>query len=139
ARRDARRRGRYAVAGLVAALLIVAVWSLNRRPAPVAAREPSAPAPVPAAPTPPPAPQTTPAVAPPAKLRLLTSPPSARILIDNEEVGVGGLFDWRVPAGARRLRIAAAGYVAWDTTIVFRSGETRTLGRIALRPRGMEQ
>lgn len=70
------------------------------------------------------------------KLRLLTVPPDAEILIDGRPVGVGSVFDLKLPLGPRRLQIRATGYQTFDTTIVVRVGETLSLGRIALRSRG---
>jgi len=67
------------------------------------------------------------------KLRLLTSPSSAEILVDGRRVGIGGVVDLRIPTGARRLRVQAAGYQAWDTTIIVQTGVTHTLGRVTLR------
>jgi hypothetical protein len=70
------------------------------------------------------------------KLRILTSPPSAEILVDGRRVGVGGVVDFRVPTGARRVRVQAAGYAPWDTTITVQTGATHTLGRVILRVPG---
>jgi serine/threonine protein kinase len=70
------------------------------------------------------------------KLRILTSPPSAEILVDGRRVGVGGVVDFRVPTGARRVRVQAAGYTPWDTTITVQTGATHTLGRVILRVPG---
>jgi predicted Ser/Thr protein kinase len=70
------------------------------------------------------------------KLRVLTNPPSAEILVDGRRVGVGSVVDLRVPAGARHLRVQATGYQSWDTTIVVQSGVTHTLGRVTLRVPG---
>ena len=91
-----------------------------------------------AAPPPPPTPPTAPATARPipiatGKLRMLTNPPSAEILLDGRRVGVGSVVDLRVPVGPRRLRVQATGYQAWDTTIVVQAGVTHTLGRVILR------
>ena len=69
------------------------------------------------------------------KLRVLTVPPDAEILIDGQRVGVGSVFDLKLALGPRRLEIRAAGYQTFDTTIVVRVGETLSLGRIALRTR----
>jgi hypothetical protein len=69
------------------------------------------------------------------KLRLLTVPPDAEILIDGQRVGVGSVFDLKLGLGPRRLEIRATGYQTFDTTIVVRIGETLSLGRIALRTR----
>lgn len=83
----------------------------------------------------PPAPAPSPAARPadPGKLRVMTSPPDAAILIDGRAVGVGAVFDLRVAAGARRIEIRAPGYVTLDTVVAVQSGATLTLGRIALR------
>jgi hypothetical protein len=70
------------------------------------------------------------------KLRILTNPPSAEILVDGRRVGVGGVVDFRVPTGARRVRVQAAGYAPWDTTITVQTGVTHTLGRVVLRVPG---
>jgi hypothetical protein len=67
------------------------------------------------------------------RLRLLTVPPDAEILIDGRRVGIGSLFDLKLPVGSRRLQIRATGYQTFDTTLVIGGGETRSLGRIALR------
>jgi serine/threonine protein kinase len=69
------------------------------------------------------------------KLRLLTVPADAVILIDGRRVGVGSVFDFKVPPGPRRLQIRATGYQTFDTTIVVKVGEPLSLGRIALRSR----
>jgi serine/threonine protein kinase len=69
------------------------------------------------------------------KLRLLTVPPDAEILIDGRRVGVGSVFDLKLALGSRRLQIRATGYQTFDTTIVVRVGETLSLGRVALRSR----
>jgi serine/threonine protein kinase len=70
------------------------------------------------------------------KLRLLTSPPTAEILVDGRRVGLGSIVDLRVSAGPRRLRVRAAGYESWDTTIVVRADVTHILGRVVLRVPG---
>jgi hypothetical protein len=74
---------------------------------------------------------------PPAtgKLRLLTVPPDAEILIDGRRVGVGSVFDLKLAPGPRRLQVRAPGYQAFDTTIVVTVGQTLSLGRIALHSR----
>jgi serine/threonine protein kinase len=90
---------------------------------PVPARHPASP----------PAPVAT------GKLRLLTSPPNAEILLDGRRIGIGSVVDLRVPAGLRQLRVQAAGYQVWDTTLTVEAGTTHTLGRITLRvPGGSE-
>src|SRR2546425_12169138 len=80
-------------------------------------------------------PPTPPAASPTGKLRSLTSPPDAEILIDDRRLGVGSVFDQEVAAGPRRLRVRAPGYQTFDTSIVVPRGETLRLGRIALRSR----
>ena len=70
------------------------------------------------------------------KLRLLTSPPDAEILIDGRRIGVGSVVDRVLPAGARRLRIQAAGYQTFDTLVVIPADSTVILGRITLHGRG---
>lgn len=70
------------------------------------------------------------------KLRVLTNPPSAEILLDGRRVGVGSVVDLRVPVGPRRLRVQATGYEPWDTTIVVQAGATHKLGRVTLRVPG---
>ncbi len=69
------------------------------------------------------------------RLRLLTSPSDAEILIDDRRVGVGSVFDLAVVSGARRLRVRASGYETFDTTIVILRGVTLRLGRVILRSR----
>jgi len=67
------------------------------------------------------------------KLRLLTSPPGAEILIDGRHVGVGSVFDLPLAAGPRQLEVRAPGYGTFDTTVVVEVGGTLSLGRITLR------
>ena len=69
---------------------------------------------------------------PGGKLRLLTSPPDAEILIDGRRVGVGSAFDLPLVVGERRLEVRAAGYKSFDTTLVVTAGSTVALGRITL-------
>lgn len=89
----------------------------------------------------PPAPPAAPRIVTPTavrtgKLRLLTIPPSAEILVDGRRVGVGSVVDLRVPSGSRRLRVQATGYTPWDTVIVVEPGVTHSLGRVTLRAPG---
>jgi len=77
----------------------------------------------------------TQAAAATGKLRLLTTPPDAAILIDGRQVGIGSVFDVDVAAGSRQLSIRAAGYRTLHTTIVVPEGGTLSLGRLALRSR----
>ncbi len=73
------------------------------------------------------------------KLRMLTSPADAEILIDGRRVGVGSVFDLPLAVGARRLAVQAPGYSTFDTIVVVDSGGTISLGRIALRGREPQQ
>ena len=77
----------------------------------------------------------SPTPAPTGKLRLLTVPPDAEILVDGRRVGVGSVFDLKVAPGARRLQIRAPGYVSFDSTISVVGDQTLSLGRIALTSR----
>ena len=142
--RPVRRVIGYAAA--VTLLLVAVGWFVNWSRATSTAAANSATAPrdsaPPAPPAPPPAsvpaavPVSRPAAVPTGKIRVLTIPPSAEILIDDRRVGVGSVVDLRVPSGARRLRVQAAGYAPWDTTIVIQTGVTHTLGRVTLRAPG---
>ena len=136
-------------AAAVTVLLAVGGWLLGRTiGAPSAAavsatplRDSAPPPPAPAPAAPPAAPPAVVVIARPVtvatgKLRILTSPPSAEILVDGRRVGVGSVVDLRVPSGTRRLRVQAAGYAPWDTTIVVEAGATHSLGRVTLRAPG---
>jgi hypothetical protein len=70
------------------------------------------------------------------KLRVRVYPTDAEILVDGRSLGRGVVVDSGLPAGARQLRIRAAGYVTFDTTLIIRAGETAQLGRISLRGEG---
>ncbi|HET9384898.1 MAG TPA: protein kinase [Gemmatimonadales bacterium] len=140
------RPARRTVAYAAAATLLLAVggwlvgrnlWTTSAAADPAAAPRDSVPAPLAA---PPPAPPPAAAVPPSrpvsvatGRLRVLTIPPSAEILVDGRRAGVGSVVDWRVPVGTRRLRVQAAGYEPWDTTIVVQVGVTHSLGRVTLR------
>src|SRR5437763_1494034 len=130
------RRARLAAVGAVASLALGAAWWISRAggapaPAPIPG---STAAPPPAAP--PSATAPSPRTAgPTGKLRMLTSPPDAEILIDDRRLGIGSVFDQEVAAGARPLRVRAPGCPTFDTSLVVPRGETLRLGRIALRSR----
>ena len=141
------RAARHTVAYATAATLLLAVggWWVGRNlwttsPAAVSTAAPrdslaaplAAPAPVPLVPVP----LSRPVPVAMGKLRVLTIPPSAEILVDGRRAGVGSVVDWRVPVGTRRVRVQAAGYEAWDTTIVVQAGVTYSLGRVTLRTPG---
>ena len=135
--RVARRTVGYAAAAVL--LLAALGWFVGQNlrttsAAPVQTAPPRDSVPAPLA-APPPAP-TPVAVVPMGKLRMLTIPPIAEILVDGRRVGVGSAVDLRVPAGTRRLRVQATGYEPWDTTIVVQAGVTHRLGRVSLRAPG---
>ena len=68
-------------------------------------------------------------------LRVRTEPANAEIYVDEQKVGeLGSAFDVAIPAGARRLRISAPGYVTFDTTITVAADNTTILGTKTLRP-----
>jgi predicted Ser/Thr protein kinase len=69
---------------------------------------------------------------PGGKLRLLTNPSDAEIVIDGQPVGVGSAFDLSLAVGERRLEVRAPGYKSFDTTLVVTAGGTSSLGRITL-------
>ena len=140
--KPARRR----IAGYAAAATLVlaaGAWLVSAnvgKPAAAVSAEPlrdsvalAPPAPAPASVA---APVSRPVAVTTGKLRILTNPPSAEILVDGRRVGVGGVVDFRVPTGARRVRVQAAGYAPWDTTITVQTGVTHTLGRVVLRVPG---
>lgn len=119
--------------GYAAALVVVLgmIWFATRTsasPAQPAVAPPPASLPAPVTPV-----AARPAPPATGKLRILTNPPSAAILVDGRRVGIGSVVDLRIPVGPRRVRVEAAGYQAWDTTIVIQAGITHTLGRVALR------
>ena len=67
------------------------------------------------------------------RLRLLTTPSNAEILIDGRARGTGAVLDLPLAAGSRRLQIRARGYITFDTTITVSADSTISLGRIALQ------
>ena len=86
------------------------------------------------------APETTAApVRPPAarvisgRLRILTTPPDAEILIDGQRAGVGSVIDRAVSVGKRRIQARAAGYVSYDTIVDVGAGTLVNLRRVTLR------
>ena len=134
------------IAGLAAAGLVAlgAVWVIGRpshvpapAPAPAsavgasfdsAARRPAA--------TPPSRPLVRRAAPPTGRLRLLTTPPDAEIVLDGHRVGIGSVFDLEISPGPRHLEVRARGYETFDTTVVVEPGGTLSLGRVTLRSRG---
>jgi serine/threonine-protein kinase len=131
------------VAGLTAAgvLALGAVWLLGR---PSGAPAPAVGAPFDSgsgrsASVPPSRPVVRRAAPPPpsGRLRLLTTPPNAEILIDGRPVGIGSVFDdVPISPGARHLEVRARGYETFDTTVVIEAGVTLSLKRVTLRSRG---
>jgi predicted Ser/Thr protein kinase len=133
-RRDRERWGRRRWAALAAGLALASIggWSVWAR-----ARGDAMPPRDPVAGV---APAET-VVAPPAaarpiatgRLRVLTSPGDAAILIDGRQRGLGSVLDLPVAAGRRRLEVRARGYVPFDTILTIAPGRTVSLGRITLR------
>jgi len=87
------------------------------------------------------APNTVPPNSPPplarvasGKLRILTTPPDAVILIDGQRAGVGSVIDRAVPVGRRRIQARAPGYASYDTTVDVAVGALVNLRRVTLRP-----
>ena len=68
------------------------------------------------------------------KLRILTTPPDAVILIDGQRAGVGSVIDRAVPVGRRRIQARAPGYASYDTTVDVAVGALVNLRRVTLRP-----
>ena len=68
-------------------------------------------------------------------VRLRVYPVDASISFDGREVGRGVVLDEPIPAGKRRLRVRASGYVDVDTTVTIIAGETIQLPRIGLLSR----
>ena len=127
-------------AGIAAVGLVTlgAVWLLGR---PSRLPAPAVSASLDSASRRPPGPLSRPAVRragpPTGRLRLLTTPPNAEILIDGRRVGVGSVFDdVPIAPGPRRLEVRARGYETFDTTVVIEAGGTLSLGRVTLRGRG---
>lgn len=69
---------------------------------------------------------------PGGKLRLLTIPADAEIMIDGRQVGVGSAFDLPIAAGERRIQVRAPGYTPFDTVLEVTVGSTFSLGRVTL-------
>ena len=70
------------------------------------------------------------------KVRIRAYPPDADILVDGRSLGRGVVLDSLVPAGTRRLRVSAPGYVTLDTNVTVRAGETTQIGIVRLAPVG---
>jgi serine/threonine protein kinase len=68
-------------------------------------------------------------------VRVRAYPVDADISFDGRDLGRGVVLDAEVPAGPRRLRVRAAGYVDFDSTVTIVAGETTQLPRIDLLPR----
>jgi hypothetical protein len=68
------------------------------------------------------------------KVRIRAYPATAQIIVDQRTLGSGVVIDSTVPAGQRRLRVSAPGYVTFDTLFTVSSGQTTQLPRINLRP-----
>jgi serine/threonine-protein kinase len=133
-----RRRARPALIGAAVVILAGVGWWLNR-----ANSAPALSLPDTTATPPPPASaraaalrnvQTVPLAT--GKLRMLTTPPTAEILLDGRSIGTGSVVDYLMPVGPRHLQVRAPGYQRWDTTLTVEVGTTHTLGRITLRVQG---
>jgi serine/threonine-protein kinase len=135
-------RSRRRAVGLVATALVVVVGAAVvavpwRNPAPAAAPDSARALPIAAVP-PPPA-DTAPRPRPPAprvasgKLRILTTPPDAEILIDGQRAGVGSVIDRPVPVGPRRIQARAPGYASYDTIVNVVADSVVNLRRVTLR------
>ena len=68
-------------------------------------------------------------------VRIRAYPVDAAISLDGRDLGRGVVLDAAAPAGRRRLRVRAAGYVDFDSTVTIIAGETTQLPRIDLHPR----
>jgi len=141
------RRSTVRFAGLTAAGLVAltAVWLVVRPsgvPGPArgassdSAGGTRAAAPRPPTAVPPGAPAPRRAAAPTGRLRLLTTPTTAKIWIDGSMVGTGALFDFPLVSGSRHIEVRAQGYETFDTTVVIEAGGTLSLKRVTLRSRG---
>ena len=69
-------------------------------------------------------------------LRVASRPADARILVDGAALGQGAVIDRRISAGRHRIRISAAGYTPFDTSLMVRVGDAINLGRVTLLPLG---
>src|SRR2546427_320190 len=121
-----------AASGVLLLGLALGVMRLTARrgDAPLGPAQVPAPPPTVQAAKPPPAAEPRAARPSGGKLRVLTSPSDAEILIDGRRVGVGSAFDLPLGVGERRLEVRAAGYKSFDTTLVVTAGSTGALVRI---------
>ena len=138
------KRSRRRAVGLVATVLVVVLGAATLADAgrnvvpPLGAAPDTVRAPALAA-APPPSPDTAPPPRPPAprvasgKLRILTTPPDAEILIDGRRAGAGSVIDTPVPVGQRRIQARAPGYATYDTIVDVRAGAVVNLRRVTLR------
>ena len=60
-------------------------------------------------------------------------PNTAKITLDGQPAGQGGILDANVTAGVQHLHIAAGGYADFDTTLVVAAGQSVQLPPIALK------
>jgi len=125
-----RRRAMGVAATAAVVVLAATALAVTRRetgPAavPDAARDTSRPAPSPPLP-----------LVASGRLRVLTTPPDAEILIDGQRAGVGSVIDRPVPVGRRRIQARAPGFAAYDTIVDVAAGALVNLRRVVLRARG---
>lgn len=82
-------------------------------------------------------------------LSLQVEPPDARIFLDQQEIGKGGLSSYPVVEGTYQLRVERSGYTSWSHVITIKGGATlnpapvhlqRTSAAVfvATRPTGVE-
>lgn len=124
-----------AIAGLLAVGVVFGVGRLTTRPSDAASGPTLAPPPAAAVHADSPRATVEPRATPRplgGKLRLLTIPADAEIMIDGRRVGVGSAFDLPIAAGERRVQVRAPGYTPFDTVLEVTAGGTFSLGRITL-------
>jgi TonB family protein len=65
-----------------------------------------------------------PAPPPPARVRIVSTPPGAQVEIDGRDVGATPTEPLQVRAGERTIRIVSEGFLPWEDTVRARSGRT---------------
>jgi formylglycine-generating enzyme required for sulfatase activity len=64
-------------------------------------------------------------------VRITSDPAKVRVSVDGREAGSTPLA-LQLPAGVRRVQLAAEGLKTWESSLVVKAGETRTIGPIKL-------
>lgn len=80
---------------------------------------------------------TTPATIAPVGVGLIRArayPVDADISVDGQSLGRGVVLDAEIPAGRRRVRVRAPGYIDYDTTIIVSAGKPTQLPTVTLQP-----